>query len=148
MVEIYTDGATSNNGYEGSYGGWAFIVVENDKIIRAGKGHEDNTTNNQCELIAIINACYYAEELGAPVTIFSDSAYCVNCYKQKWYKNWLKNGWVNSKNEPVANRILWERLIPFFENPNFSFEKVKGHSINKYNNIVDKMAVEAKECLM
>lgn len=148
MVEIYTDGATSNNGYEGSYGGWAFIVVENDKIIRAGKGHEDNTTNNQCELTAIINACCYAEGLGAPVTIFSDSAYCVNCYKQKWYKNWLKNGWVNSKKEPVANRVLWERLIPFFENPNFSFEKVKGHSINKYNNIVDKMAVEAKECLM
>ena len=26
----------------------------------------------------------------------------------------------------------------------FNFKKIKGHSINRFNNIVDKMAVEAK----
>lgn len=148
MIEIYTDGATSNNGYNNAYGGWAFIAVQNDSIIQMGKGFVENTTNNQCELIAIINACYYAQKINEPAIIFSDSAYCVNCYKQKWYKNWINNGWLNSKKEPVANKGLWEKLIPFFEDSNYSFEKVKGHSTNKYNNMVDKMAVEAKECLI
>lgn len=55
-------------------------------------------------------------------------------------------GWRNSKKEPVANRELWERLIPYFENPRFSFEKVKGHSGEKdWNDYVDRLAVEAKK---
>lgn len=147
MIEIYTDGAVSNNGYENSNGGWAYIIVENGTIIHKGKGFLENATNNQCELTAIIKACHAARELEETVTIYSDSAYCVNCYKQKWYKTWQNNGWYNSKREPVANRELWEKLIPFFEDSNFIFEKVKGHSTNKFNNMVDQMAVEAK-CLI
>lgn len=79
-------------------------------------------------------------------TIYSDSAYIINCITQKWYKKWQTNGWRNSKKEPVANRELWERLIPYFENPRFSFEKVKGHSGEKdWNDYVDRLAVEAKK---
>ena len=148
MIKIYTDGATSKNGQENSYGGWAYIILEEDKIISKNSGALSNVTNNQCELIAIINACNEISTLNTPVTVYSDSAYCINCYKQQWYKNWQKNGWLNSKKEPVANQELWEELIPFFENLNFTFEKVKGHSLNQFNNIVDKMAVEAKQCLM
>ena len=65
--------------------------------------------------------------------------------KQKWYSKWLVNGWINSKKEPVANKNLWKSLIPFFEAENIEFVKVKGHAGNKYNEIVDKMAVSAKE---
>ena len=55
------------------------------------------------------------------------------------------NGWLNSKKQPVANKELWEKLIPYFENPRFSFEKVKGHSGNQLNELVDKMAVAARQ---
>jgi ribonuclease HI len=78
------------------------------------------------------------------IVVYSDSAYVINCYKQKWYKKWQVNGWINSKKQPVANKELWEQLIPYFENPFFSFEKVAGHADNKYNNLVDEMAVKAK----
>lgn len=145
MIKIYTDGATSNNGYEGACGGWAFIIVENGSIIHKGKGYMENATNNQCELAAIISVCHAARELEETVTIYSDSAYCINCYEQQWYKKWEKNGWINSKNEPVANQDLWKKLIPFFKDPHFIFKKVKGHSDNEFNNIVDRMAVEAKQ---
>ena len=147
---IYTDGATSNNGQAGAVGGWAFIVVYGNSIIYECSGHIENATNNICELTAIIEACKQAASVNEIVrptfyTIYSDSAYCINCYKQKWYKKWQQNGWLNSKKQPVANRELWEQLIPFFENPNFKFRKVEGHSTNEYNNYVDKLAVAAKE---
>lgn len=149
--KIYADGATSSNGYEGAQGGWAWLILdEQEKIILKTAGHLNNATNNICELTAVIDACHYAyykinsTDTNPTFTIYSDSAYIINCYKEKWYKKWQKNGWVNSKKQPVANKELWEHLIPFFEDSRFSFEKVKGHADDEYNNIVDKLAVEAK----
>lgn len=152
MIEfkIYTDGATSGNGYEGAQGGWAWLLLYEDIIIIKKRGHINKATNNICELFAILDACQNVWTMvGGPIcslkiTVYSDSAYVINCYKQKWYKKWQVNGWINSKKQPVANRKLWEKLIPYFENPHFCFEKVAGHADNKYNNLVDGLAVEAK----
>ena len=44
------------------------------------------------------------------VEIYSDSAYVVNAFTQKWIYGWLKNGWKNSSKEPVKNKELWEEL--------------------------------------
>lgn len=144
---IYTDGATSNNGQAGAVGGWAYAIITEDEQhpIRVECGHIENATNNICELTAIIKACAAAINMGGRHIIYSDSAYCINCYKQKWYKKWQQNGWLNSKKQPVANRKLWEQLIPFFENLNFEFKKVEGHSNSFWNNYVDRLAVAAKE---
>lgn len=145
MIYIYTDGACSGNP---GPGGSAFIVVENEEKIYEWKMPIPEATNNICELIAIIEGCTWAKEFYPleKITIRTDSAYCHNCYTQKWYKNWQKNGWKNSKKEPVANKTLWLQLIPFFENTNFIFEKVKGHTGSKdWNDEVDKLAVEARK---
>lgn len=147
MIYIYTDGACSGNP---GPGGSAFIVVENEEKIYEWKMPIPEATNNICELIAIIEGCMWAKEIYPleKITIRTDSAYCHNCYTQKWYKNWQKNGWKNSKKEPVANKILWLQLIPFFENTNFIFEKVKGHTGSKdWNDEVDKLAVEARKSI-
>ena len=143
MIYIYTDGACSGNP---GPGGSAFIVVENEEKIYEWKMPIPETTNNICELIAIIEGCTWAKEIYPleKITIRTDSAYCHNCWAQKWYENWLRNGWKNSKKEPVANKQLWQQLIPFFEDERFSFEKVKGHTGAKdWNDEVDKLAVEA-----
>ena len=147
-MKIYTDGATSNNGYDGAKGGWAWIIVDDRPpdhyVIKGGTGMAQNVTNNQCELMALIEACEAAEQIGGDFEVYSDSAYCINCCQQEWWKKWMQNGWKNSKKEPVANKELWERLIPFFIMNNFKFYKVKGHSDDFWNNYVDCMAVEAK----
>ena len=149
MYTIYTDGATSGNGYEGAQGGWAWILLdENENIILKGCGHIDNATNNICELTAVIDACRRTD-FDKEYVVYSDSAYIINCYKDKWYKKWELNGWLTSKRQPVANKELWEELIYYFEKPNFHFMKVKGHADtldqhSKWNNYVDKLAVEAK----
>ncbi len=153
MIKIYTDGATSDNGKADAVGGYAWAILDNeDNLLFYDSGCVKNATNNICELLAIINGCEKAltiiKEFDS-VIVYSDSAYCINCKKQNWYKNWQNNGWKNSKKQPVANQDLWERLIPFFEDTRFTFEKVKGHADDKtihskWNNFVDDLAVKAK----
>ena len=82
-------------------------------------------------------------KVGHEVELYSDSAYLINCYTQGWWKNWEKNGWKNSKREPVANQDLWEQLIPFFKNKQIKWIKTKGHANDKWNNYVDDLAVKA-----
>ena len=147
IYKLYTDGATSNNGYENSYGGWAWVLVANDRLLKIDSDGIVPATNNICELTALIKGCRVAEtelEFGDMVLVYSDSAYAINCYKQKWYKSWQQNGWVNSKKQPVANAELWAQLIPFFEHPNFKFEKIAGHQGYEWNEYVDRLAVKAK----
>lgn len=148
MYEIYTDGATSSNGSESARGGWAYIILENGmKIASAAEGVQP-ATNNICELLAALNGCKFIEpklkEIDS-ITVYSDSAYLINCVNQRWYGKWRQVGWINSSKQPVKNRKLWEELIPFFDDPRFKWIKVKAHNGNFWNEEVDKMAVKAKE---
>lgn len=150
IYKIYTDGGCSGNGYSHSNGGWAFLVInEDNKPIGGGHGNEAPSTNQRMELTAAIKGCehlkLFNQELIDKIEIYSDSAYLVNCVTQKWYENWQKNGWKNSKKEDVANRDLWEQLIPYFNNPQFSFIKVNGHSGNYWNEQVDKLTQIARK---
>lgn len=147
---LYTDGATTNNGHDGAFGGWAWALYvdgESEPLKKFDFGKICPATNNICEMTAIIEGCNYVNSIMEgfdEVTIYSDSAYCINCYKQNWYKGWRKNGWKTASKAPVKNKELWEKIIPYFENCRFKFEKVKGHSTNERNNFVDELAVKAK----
>lgn len=151
---IYTDGSTRNNGKTNAVGGWAYVILTfNEQIPEyygrdQNSGAELNTTNQRMELTAAINALKSLNEWHLVrdedgVVVFSDSAYLINCYKQNWWVNWEKNGWKNSKKQPVANKDLWERLIPFFKDERIKWEKVKGHENDVWNCYVDNLAQNA-----
>ena len=142
MIEIYTDGSATK-----SRSGWGFVAVKDDEIIYQKNGVEHiGDTNQMMELIAAIEACKWVEsQQYKDVIIYSDSAYLINCYNDKWFIKWEANNWINSKKESVANINLWKELIPFFRNPSFNFVKVKGHNGDKYNEIADKLATGAIE---
>ena len=110
-ITIYTDGACSGNP---GPGGWGAVLMYkgNKKEISGGK---KNTTNNEMEVTAVIEAL---KNLKYPcsVKLYSDSAYVVNCFKQGWIFNWRKNGWKNASKEPVKNRELWEELYELHKN--------------------------------
>lgn len=146
---IYTDGSCRGNGQNENNGGWAFLILdENEEEFLRDSGGFLSTTNNRMELMAMANGLEKATTFCPDFSefeVYTDSAYIHNCYEQKWYKNWLRNGWINSSKEPVKNRDLWERIIPYFDDENFSFYKVKAHSNNFYNNQIDKMAVKAAQ---
>jgi len=137
-IIIYTDGACSGNP---GPGGWAAILMfgEHKKEISGG---EFNTTNNRMELQAAIESLKSLKE-PCSVKLYSDSAYLVNCFQQGWYKGWIKNGWKNSKKQPVENKDQWEQLLELVNKHKVEFLKVKGHANDELNNRCDELAVAA-----
>ena len=82
-VTLYTDGACSGNP---GPGGWAALLMV-DKYKKELSGGEAVTTNNRMELLAVINGL---KALSRPceVDVYSDSAYVVNAFLQKWIVSW------------------------------------------------------------
>jgi ribonuclease HI len=81
---------------------------------------------------------------GGPIEIRSDSTYVVHCFRDGWWRGWMKRGWRNSQRQPVANRDLWEPLIALVEaRGDVTFTWVKAHSGEPMNDLVDRLAVAA-----
>jgi ribonuclease HI len=148
FYKIYCDGAASNNGYENAIGGWAFVVLDKDENVVLERAEMvKGATNNRMELYAAymgLSSLLEEKQDVEEIEVYTDSAYLHNCITQKWYENWMKNGWRNAKKEPVANKNLWEHLVPFFVEPRVKFFKVKGHDGDKWNEYVDDLAVAAR----
>ncbi len=134
-VTIYTDGACSGNP---GPGGWGAVLMHNDNIKEIS-GYNKNTTNNIMEITAVIEALKLLK-YECEVEIYSDSAYVVNAFKQKWIENWKKNNWKTSNKEDVKNKELWEELDRLVSMHKVKFIKVKGHSDNEWNNRCDELA--------
>jgi ribonuclease HI len=139
-----------NGEYQRENGGAAMAVIQDEKVIYEETKHFENTTNNYCELYAILMALKYfkKEQPKDILKIYSDSAYCVNMLKSGgWIYSWAKNGWTRGKkHEPIENLEIIKEIYRYLEkSKNIEFIKVKGHSGEKdWNDYVDKLAVKAK----
>lgn len=105
-INIYTDGACSGNQSEENLGGWG-AILEYGLHQKELFGGEINTTNNRMEMLALLNALKAIKKNNQKVNVFSDSSYLMNCFRERWYDNWLKNNWKTSKKTDVENRDLW-----------------------------------------
>lgn len=145
-VIIYTDGsARGNPNGPGGYG----VVLQ--YVDGGGKLHEKEfsqgyikTTNNRMELMAAI-AGLEALKRPCDVRLYSDSQYLCNAFNNHWIDGWIKKGWRRSKNEPVKNRDLWERLLAAKTPHNVEFIWVKGHAGNPGNERCDELATVAAD---
>lgn len=77
------------------------------------------------------------------VHLYSDSAYVVNCFLQRWWERWERQGWRGASNKPVTNRDLWERLLVQSRRHEVVWHKVQGHSGDPMNDRVDLLARRA-----
>ena len=137
MIKIYTDGSCLENP---GNGGWAAIIIDGGKKTQI-KGSKKNTTNNQMELLAPIEALKKIPK-GSKIEIFTDSKY-VKSGITEWIHNWKKNGWKTADKQPVKNKELWEELDLLANEFEISWNWVKAHSTDKLNNEVDLIAREA-----
>lgn len=134
-ITLYTDGACSGNP---GPGGWGSILIlgENRKEISGGS---KDTTNNIMELTAVIEGLKMLKR-PCKVQVYSDSAYVVNGFNQKWIYGWIKKNWKNASGEPVKNKELWQELYNLTQIHEVTFNKVKGHADNELNNRCDELA--------
>ncbi len=142
MIEVYTDGSCLGNP---GTGGWAFLIL-NDFGITNHFGYQLDTTNNQMELTAAINALEFIKE-NDEITLFTDSSYVKNGITS-WITNWKKNNWKNSQKKEVKNKDLWIKLDILNSQKKIIWKWVKAHDVNDHNNSVDLLAREAAEKLI
>ncbi len=123
-VIIYTDGACSGNP---GPGGWGALLVWGKEALEIS-GREDNTTNQRMELTAVIKAL---ERLKRPcnVVVYTDSQYVVGVMTQGWKRR--------------ANLDLLEKLDKLCQVHRVEFKHIYGHSGNRFNEWVDRVAREA-----
>ncbi len=137
MIKIYTDGSCLENP---GNGGWAAIIIDDRKKTKI-KGSKKNTTNNQMELLAPIEALKKIPK-GSKIEIFTDSKYVKSGITERIH-NWKKNGWKTADKQQVKNKELWEELDLLNNQFEISWNWVKAHSTDQLNNEVDLIAREA-----
>jgi ribonuclease HI len=120
-ITVYTDGSCTPNPGKG---GWAFIAIFPDSELHVN-GKDNYTTNNIMELTAVIEALKELKDHNS-FHIFSDSKYVINCAEGKWQKK--------------KNKELWHTYESLVKNKHITFEWVKGHNGNYYNELVDKLS--------
>lgn len=127
----FTDGAYSSTRDQGGVG---IVFVKGDNIIYKYSKCIQRTTNNRCELYAVIKALQAVSRPIDSLTIYSDSQYVV-CS--------INKGWQRKKNKDLWS--IFDRFYKLAQKycPNIKFEWVKGHENNKFNNLADRLAVEA-----
>jgi len=134
-VQIYTDGACSGNP---GPGGWGAILMYG-KQEKELSGGDPSTTNNRMELISVISALEALKE-PCEVKLHTDSQYVANAINLGWLETWQAKGWKRKGGE-VKNPDLWIKLVSLLETHNVTFEWVKGHADNVFNNRCDELAV-------
>lgn len=115
--------------------GWAWFVDES----RWRAGGWPRATNNQGELMAVLDLLRATEGSDEALRILCDSQYVINSVTQ-WMPGWKRRGWRKADGKPVLNRELLEALDAALDGRQVSFEWVKGHAGHPLNEAADERA--------
>ena len=129
---VYADGSS----YEGK-GGYGYITVI-DGNIKKYCGPIDESTNNIAELTAILKSLIKLRDYNK-ILIRSDSLYSINSVTT-WCHSWKKNDWTTSTGKTPENLELIKEIIAILETKKVTFEHIRGHRGEKYNEMVDRLA--------
>ena len=123
----FTDGSSDNKNPLRP-GGSAYIIFDSqgNEVKRMSKGFM-GVTNNKMELLAIVSVVNSLPP-NSSVTIHSDSQYSINV---------LSGRWRASENLKIIN--LYRKLVAE-RNIKVTFEWVRGHNGDVYNELCDQMA--------
>ena len=125
MISLYTDGACTAHD---RHGGWAWVAVGvSGKELRRESGYVADTTNNRMELTAIIRGLSRRWQC----TIYTDSRYAISA---------LSTTAATGLNADLVRQgqMLVSLLFP-------TFVWVRGHAGNKWNELADRLATEARD---
>ena len=134
-IKVYTDGACKGNP---GPGGWGVYIIHGSDEIELFDGNP-NTTNNQMEMQAAIEALKYLKEENQPIDLYTDSNYLRQGITE-WIFNWKKNNWRTASKKPVANKELWIEISELSSVMAVNWHWVKGHDGDPGNERADYLA--------
>lgn len=137
MITIYTDGS-----YVDKYkiGGWAAIVVEDDKeTVSTGgvfhsKENAENITAQRMEVQAVLEGLFTLSR-PSEVNIITDSSYVCDTISKGWLLKWIEEGDYTKKHFD-----LWRMIYNLMKIHKVTIERVKAHNGHYYNERCDTLA--------
>ena len=127
VYDCYTDGSC-NNLSANKEGGAAYLILLNGREILRRSKALIHTTSNRAEMLAIISAVKRCP-IGADIVIHTDSKYAIFSF-----------GHRKRISDSVKNSDLIHLYRKEAAQKKVTFEWVKGHNGDRYNEIVDSMA--------
>lgn len=129
IYDIYVDG--SYNKKVGYYG-WAYTIYKNNKAIKKDCG-KDNIASDIWQVAGELSATMRAIEYCYEHYI---NNICIN-YDYIGIKEWVTQKW-KAKNK--WTKMYQDFMLDYMKDMNISFNKIKSHSGNIYNDEVDELA--------
>lgn len=132
-IFVFTDGSY----YDGIYA-WAFVAVKDDRVIHSACGVGNNkeaakTHNIAGELAAAMQATSWANKNNKKIIIRHDL---------EGTAKWAQGEWKTNKEVTKQYKAF---MSPYVKQNLVSFEHVKGHSGDKYNDMADELARTAMQ---
>ena len=134
-IKVYTDGACKGNP---GIGGWGVYIKTSD-YEKDLYGGNPETTNNQMEMQAALEALKYLKDKNDLIELYTDSNYLRQGITE-WIHNWKKNNWRTAAKKDVKNKELWQKLDQLISQHRVQWHWVKGHSGDEGNETADLLA--------
>lgn len=130
----------------GTIGAAAAVFIVNDSVKLCLTEGSRITTSQIEELRAAIIALETVKilKIDSSIEIYTDSNYVLKGITE-WIPNWKNNGWKTFNRSPVKNKELWQRFDTLYNIYKPEMKKVKAHSGDRYNDLVDSLA---KSCAL
>ena len=130
-ISLFCDGSSLGNPGAGGY----CAILRFGNVERVVSGGMANATNNQMELLAVIEGLAALKE-PCDVTLISDSSYVI-----KGINEWLA-GWKRKDFAKVKNPEMWQRYVEVSKMHKVHGIWVRGHDGHAENEMCDKIAKE------
>ena len=130
-ISLFCDGSSLGNPGAGGY----CAILRFGNVERVVSGGMANATNNQMELLAVIEGLAALKE-PCDVTLISDSSYVI-----KGINEWLA-GWKRKDFAKVKNPEMWQRYVEVSKIHKVHGIWVRGHDGHAENEMCDKIAKE------
>jgi ribonuclease HI len=128
VLKIYTDGGCEPNPGKG---GWGAVIIESDGTIRKVNGRApERTTSNRMEMTAVLMVLRTLQATTDQVIVHSDSQLLIRTLNRQYGRK--------------MNLDLWRQIDQEVKRfPQISFQWVRGHAGDTFNEMADRLANEA-----
>lgn len=138
-VQVYTDGACSDNGKQSARAGLG-VYWSDEHPLNRSQPVSGRATNNCGEIQAATLAIQLALQNGIKkLTINTDSQFLINAVT-KWMPGWKKRGWKLPSGKAVKNEIDFKECDSVMHKLEIRWNYVKAHNGKHGNEMADKLA--------